>query len=356
MLLLNKQTCVSAILSLVLTACASLPDEKSIQTRAQSSGPLSNSSSDSLQKAKLQIKKSESEMLNFYAPSYHAKALQAFEKAKSMYSENSQSKDVKLNAQLAFEFINAGMRNKKIVKDALKKSLNNRSILIELSANKHFPLVFKDLENEHIKIIQTIEQRDLESAKTAEKSLIKKMRALEVKTIDHTYLSKTHTMLEQAKALDAKTLLANTYTETINNLADTQQFIRQNPRQELRIEELAKASLFQAERLYSLTRYAKQMKLAQKEQLEQFILKQEEQLQRINSGFEEPDIRNMSLNDQSLVLQKLAEQSVLDIRSYQSKGGKVSKAQLDKWKRKTVLLQAEVRRLQKAIKSSQDRN
>jgi len=64
----------------------------------------------------------------------------------------------------------------------------------------------------------------------------------------------------------------------------------------------------------------------------------------------------MSLNDQSLVLQKLAEQSVLDIRSYQSKGGKVSKAQLDKWKRKTVLLQAEVRRLQKAIKSSQDRN
>ncbi len=39
-------------------------------------------------------------MLIFYAPSYHAKALQAFEKAKSMYSENSQSEDVKLKRSI----------------------------------------------------------------------------------------------------------------------------------------------------------------------------------------------------------------------------------------------------------------
>jgi hypothetical protein len=82
-------------------------------------------------------------------------------------------------------------------------------------------------------------------------------------------------MLKQANELNAEDLMP----KTRQNLTTTQEFIRHNPRQELRIEELAKLSLYQAERLYSLTRHAHQINTAQdNNQLESFILKQEEQI------------------------------------------------------------------------------
>jgi hypothetical protein len=354
--LFSKHSYFIIILSVVLSACASLPDEKSVQSRAASASQVQSTFNSALQKAKLKIKKANSESLSFYAPSYYQKAQQSFTSAKSLYSEETTSKDAKLEAQLTIEYINSGIRNKKMVKDTLQKSLKSRKVLTQLGADKAFPKIFKQLEQDQISVIKSIEMQDIEGAKGAEKKLLKDMRRLEVQAIDHTYLAKTHSMLKQANALDAKGLMPSTYQKTLQNLADTQQFIRQNPRQELRIEELAQKSLFQAERLYSLSRYANQMKTAQDKQLESFILKQEEQLDRINKGFKEPKIDNLSFNDQSILLTKHAVQAMTDIRSYQSKGGKVSKAQLDKWKRKTVLLQTEVRRLQKALKRAQAKN
>jgi hypothetical protein len=347
-----KLSSVSFALILSLSGCSSLPDEKSIYSRAEQASPAKSSANDALQGAKLNIRKAESENLSFYAPTYYVNAISSFEKAKTLYAENNNS-DTKLNAYLSTEYVNAGIRNKKVTKDTLKKSLNSRGILTRLSAQKHFPEKFSTLQEKQIDLIKLIEQRDINGAKKSEKDLIKEMRALEVKAIDYTFLSKTHIMLKQANELNAQALLPKTYQSTINNLADTQQFIRQNPRQKLRIEELAGKSLFQAERLYSLARYATRLRVAQENQLEQFVLKQEEQFARINEALKQPSMTNLSFNDQSLVLKENAESALEDIQSYQSKGGKVSKAQLDKWKRKTVLLQAEVRRLQKALKKSQ---
>jgi hypothetical protein len=343
-------------LSLVLSGCATLPDEKSIQSRAEQSTPSNKSANDALQSAKLNIRKAESENLSFYAPSYYTKAKTSFEKAKTLYAKDNINPEAKLNAYLSTEYVNAGLRNKKVAKDTLNKSLNSRDVLIQLSAQKHFPERFKKLELKQIEIIRLIEQQDINGAKDAQKTLIKDMRELEVKAIDYAFLAKTHAMLKQANELNAQKLLPRTYQKTIENLTDTQQFIRQNPRQKLRIEELADASLFQAERLYSLARYAKKISISQENQLEQFVLKQEEQFDRINKAFKHPSITNLSFNDQSLLLKERVDNALEDIHSYQSKGGKVSKAQLDKWKRKTVLLQAEVRRLQKALKKSQSNN
>jgi hypothetical protein len=353
----NKQAFLIICLSVILSACASLPDQKSVESRAASASLNNNSANDVLQKAKLKIKKSNSEELSFYAPSYHNQALESFATANSLYAKNPKDKEAKLNAQLVIEYLNAGTRNKKMVKDILKKSLKTRKVLIQLKADKNFPAQFNALEQKHIAVIKTIEQQDAEGAKNAEKALLKEMRTLEIRAIDYAYLGQTHTMLKQADELNAKDLMPKTRHKTLQNLATTQAFIRQNPRQELRIEELAKLSLYQAERLYSLTRHAHQINTAQdNKQLEAFILQQEEQLNRINKAFDQVEMNNLSFNDQTIVLQKYAEQAKADIHSYRSKNGKVSKKQLDKWKRKTVLLQAEVRRLQKALKKAQADN
>jgi hypothetical protein len=353
----NKQVFLLVCLSVILSACASLPDQKSIESRAASASLGNNSVNDILQKAKLKLKKSNSEELSFYAPSYHNQALEFFATANSLYAKDPKDKEAKLNAQLVIEYLNAGSRNKKMVKDILKKSLKTRKVLIQLKADKNFSEQFNTLEQKQITVIKTIEQQDAEGAKNAEKNLLKEMRMLEVHAIDYTYLGQAYTMLKQANELNAKDLMPKTRHETLQNLAATQEFIRQNPRQELRIEELAQLSLYKAERLYSLTRHAHQINTSQdNKQLESFILHQEEQLDRINKAFDQVRINNLSFNDQSIVLQKHAEQAKTDIHSYKSKSSKVSKTQLDKWKRKTVLLQAEVRRLQKALKKAQAGN
>jgi hypothetical protein len=353
----NKQAYWIIFLSVVLSACTSLPDQKSVEFRAASASQINSSTNDILQKTKLKIKKASSQTLSFYAPSYHKQALASFATAKSLYAKNSNDEEAKLNALLAIEYLNSGIRNKKIVMSVLQKSLKSRKVLMELNVHKNFPAEFNKLEKNQISVIKSIEMQDIKGAKTAEKELLKEMRVLEVRAIDYVYLAKTHTALKQANELNAKDLMPITLQKTMQNLTATQQFIRQNPRQELRIEELAKLSLFQAERLYSLTRHADQINTAQdNKQLEKFVLKQEEQLSKINKAFKETDMKNISFNDQSIILQKYATKVKADIRAYQSKSGKVSKTQLEKWKRKTVLLQNEVRRLQKALKKAQAKN
>jgi hypothetical protein len=353
----NKQAYLIICLSVILSACASLPDQKSVQSRAAKASQTTSSTSDVLQKAKLKIKKADSQAMSFYAPSYHKLALQSFATARLLYGKDPRNKEAKLNAQLAIEYLNSGINNKNIVKNVLKKSLKTRKVLIELKAHINFSDEFNKLESKQIIVIESIEQQDKKGAKVAEKALLNEMRALEVRAIDYAYLAKTHTMLKQANKLNAKDLMPKTLQKTMQNLATTQQFILKNPRQKLRIEEMAKLSLFQAERLYSLTRHADQLSRAKdNSQLEKFILKQEEQLDRINKVFKGDEISNLSFNDQSIVLQKYTEQVKGDIRSYQSKNGKISKTHLDKWKRKTVLLQTEVRRLQKALKEAQAKN
>ncbi len=64
---------------------------------------------------------------------------------------------------------------------------------------------------------------------------------------------------------------------------------------------------------------------------------------------EHPDIRNLSFNDQSLLLAAESKSVMKKLKKPKSRQGKISQADLDKWKRKVVLLQAEVRRLQKAL-------
>ncbi len=343
-----------SILSLFLNACASLPDDKSLQNRAESQAASNKQNvSSALQRAKLKIKKSKTEALPFYAPSYFEKSQEAYQKAHDIYTEKGSSADIKKHAQTTIEYVNSGIRNKKVVIDTLKKSLKHRLILLDLDAQNHFPILFKEVESKHIDLIKLIEQREIDNALAQERNLLKDMRKLEIKTIGFTHLSTAQSIFKQAQKQDAKELLPKTYQETLAVLADTRQYIRQNPRRHLRIEELAQKSTFQCERLYYLSRHAKRMSLLENEQIESAALTQEQQLKRIAQGLELIDMRNISFNDQSLLLTAQAKKYQAN-NNKPKKTGKITKAQLDKWKRKVVLLQAEIRRMKKALNKYQD--
>lgn len=334
----------------LLCACASLPDQKSLSKRAEDIAlKTSNSSATSIQNANLSLKKAHSESLQFYAPSYLAAAQQAFDDAQKKYHQDPKHNDVAIQSQLCIELVNSGLRNKKVVLDTLPKSLKQRAVLMELSSPKLFPEKFSKVENLQLELIKSIEQRKLDDAKANEASVIKAMVQLEIETLDASYLAKAQLSLNEAIAINAKTLMSKTYQQTVNTLQDSKQFIRQNPKDYLRIEDLAQQADLAAQRLLTLTIQANRLQAAKENSLESIILNQEEQFLRIATALAITDIDHKPFNDQSLIMTKAVEQLTQKQSHKTNKNSPVSQQELDRWKRKVVLLQAEVRRMQRLI-------
>ncbi len=342
---------ISAVIFLALGACASLPDDKNLKSHAQSVASASKLSSASLlQRAKLKLQKGKSEALSLYAPSYFENARSSYQEAREAYKEKDSDDTIKELTQLSIEYINSGLRNKKVVKDTLKNSLKHRQLLLTLKANKHFPQAFNTVEEHFLELVKSIEQRKLDAALTAQRDVLKEMDSLEVKTIGFTHLSKAEEMLNKAQQLDAKELLPKTHQQTINKLAAARLFIGKNPRKKSKIKKITRSSVFASQRLYYLARHAKRLEDMETSNIEKSVLLHEEQLQRVNSAARLADVGNQSFTDQSIILSEQLTKLMAKNKHSGKSSNKVTAKELDKWKRKVVLLQREVKRLRKKLK------
>ncbi len=340
---------IFTFICLVLGACASLPDDNNLHNHAVLVTESSTLSSTSfLQLSKLQLRKGKSESLHLYAPTYFKQANKSYKDAQRAYKNKGDEDHIKLLTQLSIEYIESGMRNKKVVKDALKKSLKNYQLLLTLEAHKHFPQEFKTIEGEFITLVKSIEQRKQDAAQIQEREVLAIMRVLEVKTIGFTYLSTAQAMLKKAQLQDAKALLPKTYLYTLDVLQKTRTFIGKNPRNKSKIKQLTDSSTFASQRLYYLARHAKRLLNMKKINIEKAILLHEKQLQRISDAAKLPSVGNQSFNDQSIVLAEKI--SALKLRKKGKKESKkVSAKKAEEWKRSMVLLQREVKRLQSRL-------
>lgn len=341
---------ITALVVTVIAGCASLPDDASLERRVDQMDQTKVASQTYLQRAKVSMTKARTENLALYGPTYLQKATHHYEEAQQQYKAQQDESAIKREAQLAIEYIQAGLRNKRVVKDALKKSLEHHQILMQLNAAQvnaeQYSLVLNDLLN----LVRLIEQRNLDSAIAQEDAVIQSMREFEVTIIDQKYLKQCVTLLKQSESKQGKKWLPDTYASVFNQIQDTQQFIRQNPRQASKIESLANQCTFQAQRLLHLTEEAIQIHTLNDNQVERYVLTQEERMNRIAKKLNEKDLRNRSLDDQSRLLSDQAEASLDLLVAAENDNEKLSPAQFEKWKRKTVLLQAEVRRLKKIIR------
>jgi len=341
----SKSLFFMAFISL-LTACASLPDEKNIQNRAEQFAQKSAKPAQSLiQQAKLKLQKANTELLAFYAPTYMKQAQTHFEKAKQLYSEKAENIEIREQTQLSVEYVESGLRNKKIVKEYLTSTLDNRAVLQRLKADQLFPEDFAKITEQQLALIEKVEQRKELEARAQQKPLLEAMKQLEVKTIKQTYLSKTYTMLEQAQALKAEETLPTLYKQTMDNIAQIERFIAANPRQKKQISAYTKDSLFEAERLYSLARLTQKITTKSEQNLEDLVLSFEAHLQKIAKAMKYGDISNLSLDDQSLLLSEYGEKIIK--KNKHALSSIKQQKELEKWKRKVVLLEAEIRRLKR---------
>ena len=334
----------------LLSGCASLPDTQQIEQSAEINANGSKKQLTSLmQKAKVDLKKGNSQDLAFFAPSYLEQATQSMGKAEEKQLAGD-SIEAKRYAIQASKYVNAGLGVKKTVKTTLKKALKHRETLTTLKANEHYPEENKAVEQGFLELVQMIEQQEVNAAREQQTELIEKMRALEVKAVSYIHLSQAEEIYQQALLLGAVELAPSTLKETDQVLNNSRQLISQNPKDKKRILKQAKASTFAAERLYHITRLAKRYAVAEQSQTEALLLDQEKGLSRVQKALKIEDIRNLSFNDQSLVLEERSKEVRAIAKGELVKSNRrITKAELDKWRRKVVLLQSEVRRLQRAL-------
>jgi len=337
----------------LLTACASLPDGAQIEASAEiQAGKSITSVASLMQNAKLELAKGNNDELAVFAPSYLQQATTSYEQA-LLAEKSGDEAAVRRFAIQTSKYLQAGQGVKTTVLTTLEKTLQRRNTLIELDASKHFPEDQKQVDLAFNELVLMIEQQKVNQAREAQTPVIKQMRALEVKAVSYIHLSQAEDIYQQAMKLGADKLVPTTVQETDHVLNTARQLISQNPKDKSRILEQAQASTFAAERLYHLTRMAQRFQVAEASQLEGLLLDMEKAMTRIQSALKIEDIRNLSLNDQSLVLEERSKEVRAIAQGELIKSDrKITQAELDKWRRKVVLLQGEVRRLQRALEEN----
>lgn len=345
-----RVTCIALFLGTLLSGCAALPDSSQIEDSSEIQAASGKQSVASLmQKAKLDLTKGKNENLAVMAPSYLAQANKSYEQALAAEKSADQEKTRRFAIQSS-KYIQAGMGVKKTVSTTLKKALKHQQTLKALKAHEHYPEQQKLVDAGFKELVELIEQQKVNEARDKQEAIIKQMRQLEVKAVSYIHLSQAEEIYQQAMAMGAPQLAPATLKETDQILTTARQLISQNPKDKKRILKQAKASTFAAERLYHITRLVKRFAVAEETQVEALVLDQEKGLGRVQQALKVEDIRNLSFNDQTLVLEERGKEVHAIAKGELVKSGrKITQAELDKWRRKVVLLQSEVRRLQRAM-------
>lgn len=334
---------------LLLTACSALPDQDSIEMRSDKTATNLHNVSTDVQNATLSLSKGNMENLAFFAPTYWLKAKEYYEKALIEQKNEGRTRQAKRAAAFSQEYIAAGLRSKKMVVDTLPAMLVHKDTLDSLNARETIPKQYAMAVEKMLELNRLIEHQDIDGAKHKQKALLIDLKEIEIQAVDAKYLSTAHKMVAEALQLNADKIAQQTLQSTRNQIKDAQQFIRQNPNELLRISELATACEFSARRLVSITKSIEQLLSANDVQTEAYVLLEEQRLHRIAQSLGMSDLRDHAFDDQSRLIMSQGEQNAEDVDSALNDPNKISVAQLEKWKKKTVLLQAEIRRLQKML-------
>lgn len=120
-------------------------------------------------------------------------------------------------------------------------------------------------------------------------------------------LSEAIQVLQSAKKIDAKKLAPKTWKIAEDTLKQSTEFIQSYPRDEEGVKKAGLDALRASQHVFFVTKETLALKETDKDSFENVVLDMENKLGRIALGLNHPDVRYMSLYDQSVVLGTAAE-------------------------------------------------
>lgn len=254
------------------------------------------------------IQKSHAAEFSFFAPGTLKRLEEQLKEMKVLGSKPDADKMQLVNMVRSMDqMYRSGTANKGMVQAQLTDVLEQKKTLEKLSAARLYPSDYKDAVANIADLVEYIENGKPDKARGKTPSVMLDMRKLEIRIVKDTVLGRATALLAEAKDKDAKDIARKGYDEASLAYERAVKFIDTNPRDQEQVAQLGHQATFLAQRSVRLAEEVAKLKQVKPKDLEQVVVENEQRMQRIAEAMHHPDVRDLTLTEQSVTLATAAE-------------------------------------------------
>ncbi len=294
---------------MIVTSCSSrLPNSAVLdQISLEQSRQSKHSPKEALARAEKDIEKARKEALEFYAPLHLSQAEQSLKKAQSLFVKGTDMISAVAETIKVEKMVSEGLTTKNTVLRQMKDVFEQKVRLEQLKSDVIMRDDFEDQMDNIKDLIVLIEQGDQPGFEKEKKSTMTEMLELEKTVVKKKTLAEALEVLQSAKKADAKKLCPKTWKTAEATLQQSTVFIESYPRDDEGVKKAGLDALRACQHALFVAKETQVLQDTDKDDFENVVLDMESKLDRIALGLNHPDVRHMSLHDQSVTLSKAAE-------------------------------------------------
>lgn len=228
--------------------------------------------------------------VDILSPDWFARAEQAFLRASEDLKKGNAITDIQDAVRTGRSALGQAEAVAPVSRTALADAIKARDRAIDAGAME-FKDAFEDAEADFLDLARAVEKNDLQKAQKGQEDVVRRYDELEIRGIKAAAIGDVRRLLHQAEESGARKLAPESYAGAVERLDAADAFISANPHAGEKIQQLADAARFEANRLLAITDAAAGFKTATPEAI---ALLQEERLSTIAAALGAQDMRNQS--------------------------------------------------------------
>ena len=288
----------------LMTGCATkVANMDYMELESQRDAALADeSAAKSIQRAQMNIELGKTEELAYYAPRHLKIAQDKLIESRNMHTSGDPDGEVKPVAIMSKKAIEAGLQTKKTVISTLRPALKHKEKLLEIKADKYYPEDYKKITATIVKLIDLIEDGNVSEAQRGQKSLLPRMHANEVNTIEFIQLQPIKDQLAKIKKKGGDSIAPSSWKVAKKSLKQAQALIGKTPRAKKQILQATHDAQRAADHANIITDFSNEINDANSDNAEAIALRVERWLYRVSVALKHDDIRHRPFDEQAATL------------------------------------------------------
>lgn len=250
----------------------------------------------------------KNEGIFFYSPNNYKTARTGIQIARGNFRDPEKRLYVLKSLYKADKALDDAFEVKVIVESELADHIRLRDFLLSVDAKKTHTREYRSLMTSLTKIIERIEKEKEEVITNPEKKKDldenkKEMMAdlidFRLRVVKFKYLNHGEQLLSEVDTYDGRSLAPETYARTISARDAAVKFITENVENLESVSDMSGKFQYEAQRLLHITRAIDTLMKLEKNNYEQYVLKQEENFSIIGDALREPNLKYLSFPAQA---------------------------------------------------------
>lgn len=184
------------------------------------------------------------------------------------------------------------------VQTVLEEALSYRDQLNKINAVKYYPTSAKQLERKIKTLVDYVADEKAERAISAQPELVRKQRALEVRTVTRIYLYDAQTELKRLKQARISMHAPETLAQGAAAVKAAEAFIAAEPRATAQIIDKADEAMFSLKHAQQIANVVKKLKAMPEKDYERHVLSFEKILLNVSLALGSEDVRDQPISKQ----------------------------------------------------------